>query len=78
MENIEKNISILLQHIYAAEQKYGRKKGAVRVLAVSKTKGTDEIEKAITAGLSDFGENYLQEAIPKVESLRRYRPNWYF
>jgi len=78
VENIEKNIENLLGQIYAAEQKYGRKNGSVRLLAVSKTKSATEVEKAISAGLTDFGENYLQEALPKVESLRRFQPSWYF
>ncbi len=78
VENIEKNIKNIWQQIYAAEQKYGRKRGSVRLLAVSKTKGVEDIEKAISAGLSDFGENYVQEALPKMGSLRPFNLTWYF
>ena len=78
MENIEKNIKLVLEQIYAAEQKYQRKAGSVQLLAVSKTQPPDIIEKAITAGLSGFGENYLQEALPKISALVHYQPCWYF
>jgi pyridoxal phosphate enzyme (YggS family) len=78
MKNMEKNIKKVLQKIYAAEQKYQRKNGSVQLLVVSKTQSPEMIEKAITAGLTDFGENYLQEALPKIRDLVPYRPCWYF
>ncbi len=78
MENIEKNIKLVLQQIHVAEQKYQREMGSVSLLAVSKTQPTNIIKMAISAGLMDFGENYLQEALPKIQELGRYQPNWYF
>lgn len=41
----------------------------VTLLAVSKTKPTSLIEQAYQAGQRDFGENYLQEAVEKIEQL---------
>eukprot|EP00487_Bulimina_marginata_P006385 TRINITY_DN25868_c0_g1_i1.p1 TRINITY_DN25868_c0_g1~~TRINITY_DN25868_c0_g1_i1.p1 ORF type:complete len:110 (-),score=10.13 TRINITY_DN25868_c0_g1_i1:158-487(-) len=51
----------------------------VTLLAVSKTKPTSLIEQAYQAGQRDFGENYLQEAVEKVEQLS-HLPNliWHF
>lgn len=43
----------------------GRQPDAVRILAVTKGFGPDAIEAALEAGLSDIGENYLQEAQAK-------------
>mgnify|MGYP005986753761 CR=1 FL=1 len=41
----------------------------VTLLAVSKTKPAAEIAQAYLAGQRDFGENYVQEAIEKIEKL---------
>ena len=37
-----------------------------------------KIKKAYSAGQSDFGENYLQESIEKIEKLRDFNINWHF
>jgi PLP dependent protein len=78
MKNIAENLAILKQRIYAAEQKYGRSRGSVRLLAVSKSQATDAIMQAIEAGQLDFGENYLQEALAKVNLLEKQRICWHF
>lgn len=43
----------------------------VRLLAVSKTKATLQIEEAIHAGQFAFGENYVQEAVEKIQILNQ-------
>jgi pyridoxal phosphate enzyme (YggS family) len=50
----------------------------VKILAVSKTKPTDAILAAHQAGIFDFGENYVQEAIPKIEELKHYPLIWHY
>lgn len=51
----------------------------VTLLAVSKTKPTALIEQAYQAGQRDFGENYLQEAVEKVQQLSHLPEiNWHF
>src|SRR5690606_10738649 len=50
-----------------------------RLLAVSKTQDASVIEEAYRAGQRDFGENYLQEALGKIESLRHLADiQWHF
>ncbi len=44
----------------------GRDPGSVRIIAVSKTKPVAMIEQAIAAGVTDIGENYVQEAAEKI------------
>jgi PLP dependent protein len=46
-----------------------------KVMAVSKRFGCEDILKAYQAGLVDFGENYLQEAIEKIDDLRTQAPD---
>lgn len=41
----------------------------VRLIAVSKGVGTEKIREAYQAGIRDFGENRLQDAIPKIQDL---------
>jgi len=50
----------------------------VCLLAVSKGQSLAKIEEAITAGLTHFGENYVQEALPKIAALSKYTLTWHF
>jgi len=52
----------------------------VRVLAVSKTKSISQIEEAIHAGQFSFGENYVQEAVEKIQFLNQKYENleWHY
>lgn len=50
----------------------------VRLLAVSKTRTAAEVRAARQAGLTDFGENYLQEALPKMTALANANITWHF
>lgn len=43
--------------------------GSVTLVAVSKTKSNEEILKAYDLGIRDFGENYVQELVKKMDSL---------
>lgn len=48
-------------------------KQSVRLLVVSKTKSIPEIEEAIHAGQLAFGENYVQEALEKIDILNQHQ-----
>jgi pyridoxal phosphate enzyme (YggS family) len=49
-------------------------KPALTLLAVSKTFGADAVREAAAAGQQAFGENYVQEALAKIEALAGLRP----
>lgn len=53
------------------EREYKRRPGSVRLLAASKGRAPDEMLALLRAGQVDFGENYLQEALPKIAALAR-------
>lgn len=55
----------------AAARAQGRVAGPVTLVAVSKGHGTTAVQEALAAGLSHFGENYLQEALPKIAAAGR-------
>jgi pyridoxal phosphate enzyme (YggS family) len=52
--------------------------GDVKLLAVSKQQSIEKIQAAIEAGIYRFGENYLQEALPKINALKNYPLEWHF
>ena len=50
----------------------------VTLIAVSKTKPASDLQQAIDAGQKHFGENYLQEALEKIETLKGQDLVWHF
>ena len=56
----------------------GRDNDSVRVLAVSKTRSSAEIRVAYDAGIENFGENYVQEAVQKINELRDLPLTWHY
>lgn len=55
----------------------GRDPASVRLLAVSKTFGPEAVRAAHQAGLTAFGENYIQEAVAKSAALADLRLEWH-
>ena len=64
--------------IAAAEKRSGRPAGSVKLVVVSKTVPVDKIQEAIDAGVTDLGENYVQEARTKIETLSGQSLRWHF
>ena len=56
----------------------GRDPASVTLVAVSKSQTAESIRLAATAGVTDFGENYLQEALPKMDGLADLGLRWHF
>lgn len=78
MKNIAERLAELQHNIRTLEQRYGRERGTVRLVAVSKTRSAEEIRAASGAGQHAFGENYLQEASGKIEVLGIPELEWHF
>ena len=49
-----------------------------RVIAVSKKQPANKIHQLFDLGIFDFGENYLQEALDKMELLKDLNICWHF
>jgi pyridoxal phosphate enzyme (YggS family) len=75
---LSQDIAKLRERIRVASQKWGREPGAVTLLAVSKTRPARAIREAAAAGIADFGENYVQEALDKMAQLRDLPLCWHF
>ncbi|MFZ6718799.1 YggS family pyridoxal phosphate-dependent enzyme [Undibacterium sp. Ji49W] len=84
MSLISDNLQAVLAHIHAYALESGRDPGQVDLLAVSKTFGADAVLEAAAAGQRRFGENYLQEALDKMQAVHAARPvlasplEWHF
>ena len=55
-----------------------RPRDAIRLVAVSKTMSTGVVRDALEAGVTDLGENYIQEAKDKINELAAYPTTWHF
>lgn len=64
--------------IRVAAKAAGRCPDEVRLVAVSKTFPVEAVREAHLAGQDAFGENYLQEALSKIEALRDLPLEWHF
>jgi pyridoxal phosphate enzyme (YggS family) len=78
MRHIGSNIAEVRKRIAAACASAGRPADDVRLLAVSKTFGPDEILAALAAGQCEFGENYVQEAVEKMSHVPRAGIAWHY
>jgi pyridoxal phosphate enzyme (YggS family) len=77
-ESIQQNIKNVLQNIALAAKKSGRPSNSVRLLAVSKTFPVESVRSAFSAGQKLFAENYVQEALPKMQELEDLSLEWHF
>jgi pyridoxal phosphate enzyme (YggS family) len=73
MESIKDKIKIVQSKIDAS--KIGKN---VKLVAVSKKKSWQEISEAYQNGVTDFGENYLQESLEKISKLKDLKISWHF
>ncbi len=76
MTDIADRLDDIHQRINQVCGEAGRDPSEVHLLAVSKAQGLDKIREAWQCGQAHFGENYLQEALQKIEALPRAR--WHF
>ena len=76
--SISENITRVSAQITEACRLAGRTTDSVELLAVSKTRPAEDIRMAHACGLTRFGENYLQEALDKIEQLADLALEWHF
>ena len=75
---IPRNLKAVQQRIAETCIRCGRDPGAVRLVCVTKTMSAESVRLAIQAGAVLFGENYIQEARQKCETLATYPVSWHF
>ena len=75
---IAENLAEVWERICQAIQKSGRDPDSVHLVAVSKQVGMAQIEEARIAGAVIFGENKIQDAVPKVDQMGSEGISWHF
>jgi len=78
MQDADSPLKTIREDIAAACQRAGRGADSVTLLAVSKTRTAPELAALADQGQRDFGENYLQEALDKMDALAGRDLVWHF
>jgi PLP dependent protein len=77
-QNLAVHVNHVRSRINRAALAAGRDPASVTLVAVSKAKPAESLRAAATAGVTDFGENYLQEALGKMDRLGPLGVHWHF
>ena len=77
MLEIETNLQSIWLRMAQACEAAGRDPASVRLLAVSKTFAAQAVAQAHAAGQCDFGENYIQEGVEKIQALAHLPLVWH-
>jgi hypothetical protein len=77
-QNPASRLAAVRARIDAAARAAGRDPDSVTLIGVSKAQPADAIREAAGAGLADVGENYVQEAVAKMDALAGLPLTWHF
>jgi pyridoxal phosphate enzyme (YggS family) len=77
-QNLTVHVNHVRSRIRYAALAAGRDPETVTLIAVSKGKSAEIVKQAATAGVTDFGENYLKEALAKLEELGALVLRWHY
>ncbi len=77
-QNCSESVRIAQNRIAEATRAAGRSVDSVTLLAVSKGQGSAAIDSAASSGIEHFGENFLQESLPKLDALAGRELTWHF
>ncbi len=69
VSSLSQRLAEVRERIHRAASLSGRTGNEIALVAVTKTHSADVVRTAYDAGLRDFGESYVQEAIPKIDAL---------
>ncbi|OCG12376.1 YggS family pyridoxal phosphate-dependent enzyme [Gilliamella apicola] len=82
MNTVQDNLLNIKNEIAKIAKKCERDPNTIKLIAVSKTKPVEQVVQAINAGQLDFGENYVQEGVEKIQYFEKNMPNndliWHF
>jgi len=78
VDDLPARLRALQARIAAAARAAGRSEHSITLVAVSKGHGAPAVAALAQLGVADFGESYLQEALPKMEALAARNLTWHF
>ena len=76
-QRIRDRLDDVRRRIGEAAHRSGRSPEDVRLVVVTKGHPVETIRRAIEAGAELLGENYVEEALPKIEALAWLKPVWH-
>src|SRR2546430_3512660 len=76
-EQLAANIAHVRSTIATAAQRAGRTPDEIMLVAVSKTMPVELVQMAYNLGVTDFGENRVQEALPKIAVFHPQGLHWH-
>lgn len=75
--SIAANLAAVRSRIDDAARRVGRDPGGITLVAISKMNPAEKVLAAIEAGQLVFGENRIQEALPKMDALGKSGARWH-
>lgn len=78
MVGLPERLQAVAGRVAAAALEAGRRPDDIRIVAVSKTFSPDRIREAFVTGQRDFAENYVQEALEKLDALADLPIVWHY
>jgi pyridoxal phosphate enzyme (YggS family) len=75
---ITDHLADIVERVARAAQHAGRSAASVTIVAISKQQPSSAITTAHRAGITNFGESYVQEALPKMDSVANLGLTWHF
>jgi len=78
MHSISNHVTAVQKRVAEAAQRNGRVRDSIRLVGASKTQSAETIRAAASCGITEFGENYLNDALPKIDALRDLPLQWHF
>lgn len=76
-KTLKKNLEAVRDRIEQAAERSGRSVDEIKLIAVSKTYPAKTLLEAIGLGINIFGENKVQEAEAKIETVGRDKAEWH-
>jgi pyridoxal phosphate enzyme (YggS family) len=76
-DSVDANLQAIRQTIARSAERAGRDPREVVLVAVTKTFPVERIREALSVGLRIFGENRVQEALPKIDEIGPANIEWH-
>jgi pyridoxal phosphate enzyme (YggS family) len=76
--DITDHLADIVERVARAAKHAGRSAASVTIVAISKQQPSSAIVAAHRAGITNFGESYVQEALPKMDSVADLAATWHF
>lgn len=78
MSDIKQNLAFIKEQVSKTAIDCGRNPDDIILIAVTKRKTVNDIQQAIQGGTRHFGENYIQEAMEKIDTFGKDTVCWHF